>query len=84
MSQNENNEKTFSVIDYSSFFAVRHNPSGEEYPMGDGVDTLWENVDGEFCPACPGSDGFIELWEDSLNYDESSTMEAYFPQYLED
>lgn len=32
--------KTLSVIEYSSFFAVRHNPSGDENPMGDGVDTL--------------------------------------------
>ena len=34
----------FSVIEYSSFFAVRHNPSG----------------------------------------DEQSTLEAYFPEHLED
>ena len=31
----------FTVIEYSSFFAVRHNPTGDEHPMGDGADTLF-------------------------------------------
>lgn len=70
----------FEVIEYSSFFAVRHNPSGEEHPMGDGVDTLF-NEDGE--ALSPGTPDFIETWTEALNQDEQTTLEAYFPQYLE-
>lgn len=73
--------KQFSVIEYSSFFAVRHNPSGEEHPMGDGVDTLFDEDDNALSP---GTSDFIEAWEEALNADVRSTLEAYFPQYLED
>jgi hypothetical protein len=72
---------TFSVVEYFSLFAVRHNPSGDEHPMGDGVDTLFDQ-DGH--ALIPGTQGFIEAWEDSLNADATCTLEAYFPQYLED
>jgi hypothetical protein len=71
--------KTFSVIEYSSFFAVRHNPSGDEHPMGDGVDTLFNDEDA----LCPGTPGFVEAWEDCLNHDEQETLAAYFPQHQE-
>jgi hypothetical protein len=74
-------EKPFSVIEYSSFFAVRHNPSGDEHPMGDGVDTLFDE-EGE--ALSPGTPGFVEAWEKALNADEDGTLEAYFPQYVED
>lgn len=73
--------KTFTVIEYSSFFAVRHNRSGEEHPMGDGVDTLFDE-DGR--ALTPGSPGFVETWDEVLNADEQSTLEAYFPQHVED
>lgn len=73
--------KTFSVIEYSRFFAVRHNPSGDEHPMGDGVDTLFEQ-DGK--ALVPGLAGFVESWEDVLNADAQTTLEAYFPEHLED
>jgi hypothetical protein len=71
----------FTVIEYSSFFAVRHNPTGDEHPMGDGVDTLFDE-DGK--ALVPGTAGFIEAWEESLNVDEQSTVEAYFPEHMED
>ncbi len=73
--------KTFSVIEYSSFFAVRHNPSGDEHPMGDSVDTLFD-ADGK--ALVPGTPGFVEAWEAVLNADEQVTLEAYFPQHVED
>jgi hypothetical protein len=73
--------KTFTVVEYSSFFAVRHNPSGDEHPMGDGVDTLFDQ-EGE--ALVPGTLGFIESWEDVLNADARTTLEAYFPEQLED
>lgn len=73
--------KTFSVIEYSSFFAVRHNLTGDEHPMGDGVDTLFDD-DGKALK--PGTPSFVESWEQALNADEQTTLEAYFPQRLED
>lgn len=72
--------KTFSVIEYSSFYAIRHNESGEEHPMGDGVDTLI----GDDCrPISPATPGFREMWEDSLNTSEG-VLECYFPHLVED
>ena len=73
--------KMFSVIEYSSFFAVRHNPSGDEHPMGDGVDTLFNEEDEALSP---GVEGFVEAWEKSLNACEGETLEAYFPQHVEE
>lgn len=71
----------FDVIECSSFFAVRHKPSGEEHQMGDGVDTLFDD-DGK--ALSPGTPGFIETWADVLNGDEQMTLEAYFPQHEAD
>lgn len=71
----------FTVVEYSSFFAVRHNPSGDEHPMGDGVDTLFDHDDK---PLYPGTPGFIETWGEVLNADAESTLEAYFPQHISD
>ena len=71
----------FEVIEYSSFFAVRHIPSGEEHPMGDGVDTIFDE-DGT--ALWPGTPGFIETWTEALNSDQQTTLEAYFPQHQTD
>jgi hypothetical protein len=73
-------EKEFSVIEYSSFFAVRHNPTGNEHSMGDGVDTLFDSNDKALIP---GSEGFIEAWEECLNSSAGETMEAYFPDLVD-
>lgn len=70
----------FSVIEYSSFFAVRHIPSGAEHPMGDGVDTLFD----EDQALVPGTPGFIETWEVALNSEPGETLSAYFPQLTEE
>ena len=69
-------KRLFDVIEYSSFFAVRHNPSGEEHPMSDGVDALFDE-DGQ--ALVPGTPGFTEAWADALNADEQETLAAYFP-----
>ena len=71
----------FTVVEYSSFFAVRHNPSGDEHPMGDGVDTLFDDKGHALCPGTPG---FVETWEEVLNTDEDSTLEAYFHDRIDD
>ena len=72
--------KLFTVIEYLSFFAVRHNPSGDEHPMGDGVDTLFDENDRALSPGTPS---FAERWEEALNSGEQETLEAYFPEHLE-
>jgi hypothetical protein len=71
----------FSVIEYSSFFALRHNPSGDEHPLGDGVDALFDS-DGKVL--VPGTPGFVHVWTEVLNTDARTTLEAYFPQRLEE
>jgi hypothetical protein len=71
----------FTVIEYSSFFAVRHTPTGDEMPMGDGVDTLFD-ADGK--ALSPGSPGFVELWTKLLNESEGETYDAYFPELVAD
>ena len=70
----------FTVIEYSSFFAVRHNPTGNEHPMGDGVDTLFNEAGHSLSPGTPG---FIETWEAILDTDKEITLEAYFPEHAE-
>lgn len=72
--------KFFSVIEYSSFFAIRHIASGDEHPMGDGVDTLFDEAGKALTPGTPG---FVEIWEDVLNADTQTMMEAYFPHHLD-
>ena len=71
----------FTVVEYSSFFAVRHNPSGDEHPIGDGVDTLFDD---EGHSLYPGTPGFIETLQEVLNADADSTIETYFPQHISD
>ncbi len=79
--ENQTVDKVFSVVEYSSFFAVRHVPSGDEHPMGDGVDTLFDE---EGRALSPGTPDFVQAWENALNADEGGTLEAYFPEHLED
>lgn len=72
-------DRLFGVVEYMSFFAVRHNPTGEERPMGDGVDTIFTD-DGE--ALSPGTEGFVERWEAVLNSAPDETLEAYFPELV--
>jgi hypothetical protein len=67
----------FIVVEYSSFFAVRDTHTGQEHPLGDGVDTLF---DAEGNALIPGTPGFCEAWAEALNADEAETLEAYFEQ----
>ena len=67
----------FHVVEYLSFFAIRDTVTGQERPMGDGVDTLFD-ADGD--SISPGNVGFCEAWAEALNAAEAETMEAYFPE----
>jgi hypothetical protein len=66
----------FQVIEYSSFYAVRDSVTGNEHPMGDGVDTL-STPTGKIMRC--GTEYFRKTWEKALNETPSETLEAYFP-----
>jgi hypothetical protein len=72
--------KLFTVKEYFNHYACRHEPSGDEHPMGDGVDSVPKNDDGEFY--CAGDPELLAAWERMLNADPDTVMEAYFPQHL--
>lgn len=72
----EDDRAMFSVIEYGSFYAVRHNPTGREHPMGDGVDAVFDHNDN---PIPAGDPRLIPVWEAYLNADEDETLAAYFP-----
>ena len=67
----------FKVIEYSSFYAVLDTVTGEEHPMGDGVDTLFKE-NGK--AMSPGSEWFRLCWQRWLNESPEETLEAYFPE----
>jgi len=67
----------FIVIEYLSHYAVRDTQTGQERPMGDGVDTLF---DAEGTPISPGTPGFCQQWAKALNADEAETLAAYFSE----
>ena len=73
--------KLFTVIEYDSYYAVRHNPSGDEHPMSDGVDSLFTPKTDKAMR--PGSEYFRRTWERALNTDPDGTLEAYFPKHFE-
>lgn len=73
--------KTFEVVEYVSFFAVRHVATGKEHPMGDGVDSLFD-LDGN--AVTPGTEGFCDWWTKELNANIYDTYEAYFPELMEE
>ncbi len=66
----------FTVIEYSSGFAVRHNPTGQERWMSDGVGIEFGTED---APLTVGMPGFCDAWTKSANED-GDTLEAYFPE----
>jgi hypothetical protein len=69
----------FTVIEYLSFFAVRDTETGQERPIGDGVDTLFDADGDSISPETPS---FCEQWAEALNADQAETMAAYFPDQI--
>jgi hypothetical protein len=67
----------FQVIEYMSFFAIRDTVTGQEHPIGDGVDVL---TDADGTTISPGTANFCEAWASALNSDEGETLEAFFPE----
>lgn len=67
----------FIVIEYLSHFVVRDTQTGQERPMGDGVDVL---IDAEGTAILPGSPGFCLAWAEALNADEGETLAAHFTE----
>jgi hypothetical protein len=72
--------KTFRVVEYSSYFAIVHIKSGEEHPLSDGVDMLFDE-DGH--AMSPGDPAFVSTLEECFNADVGETLEAYFPHLAE-
>lgn len=70
-------KREFTVVEYASGYAVRHEPSGKEHWMGDGVGVL-ETPSGRAMR--PGTERFRQKWERYLNWTCDDTREAYFPE----
>jgi len=68
-------KRTFTVVEYGSHYSVRHNRSGREAVMGDGVDVVFDK-DGH--ALSPGTEKFRRQWQRDLNASAEETMEAYF------
>ena len=73
-------KRRFQVIEYSSFYAVYDTQTGNEYPMSDGVDSLFTQTGKSIKP---GTEYFRETWERSLNENPDETLEAYFPEQFD-
>lgn len=70
-------DKLFRVNEFSSGFEVEHIPTGKTHWMSDGVDVLFDENDKALSPGDPD---FRQKWEDALNEDAMTTLEAYFPE----
>lgn len=57
-------QKIFSVIEYASHFEIRHNASGKQHHLSDGVDAVFTPAGR---PMSPGAKGFVAAWERSFN-----------------
>ena len=67
--------KQFSVVEYSSGFAIVNNQTGKQHWLSDGVDALFTKSGKAMRP---GSEYFRKTWERSFNQNADETMEAYF------
>jgi hypothetical protein len=72
--------RPFAVEEFSSGFQLRHLLSGQVRWLGDGVDAL----DGNDGPLTPGGEAFCRVWADGLNADVQGTLEAYFPDLIQE
>jgi hypothetical protein len=70
-------KREFTVIEYASGYAVRHEPSGKQAWMSDGVDVLTTPTGRSMRP---GSEYFRKTWQEHLNQIAGDTREAYFPE----
>ena len=70
----------FAVIEHFNGFSLRHLPSGEEHWLSDGVDVIF---DAEGNALSPGDPEMIERWTEIFNVMPSETLEAYFPQFMD-
>jgi hypothetical protein len=61
----------FTVCEHHNGFSLQHNPSGKTHWLSDGVDV--------FDDLTPGHPDFRQRWEEELNADASTTLDAYFP-----
>ncbi len=69
-------DSRFKVREVFNGFVVEDTVTGQEASLGDGVDTLFDD---EGNALSPGTPGFTEYWENSLNDDWGMVLYAYFP-----
>lgn len=74
--EEEEEEKTFSVIEHYNGFELQHNATGKTHWLSDGVDV--------FDDITPGDPDFRQRWEDAFNSNVSETLNAYFPDLTEE
>lgn len=71
----------FQVNEHANGFSLTHLRSGKNHWLSDGVDVLFDADDN---PISPGTKGFVEKWTREFNSNVGETLEAYFPELLED
>jgi hypothetical protein len=85
---NEIPPDTFTVVEHHSGFELIHNPTGKTHWLSDGVDAIGFDEgygdDEEPVTLSPGVLGFVELWTEDMNNSESETLEAYFPELVDE
>ena len=74
----------FSVNEHATGFSVTHRDTDKTHWLSDGVDVLTMCLDDTEVTLRPGTLGFVETWEDSLNSNVGETLEAYFPDLVEE
>lgn len=69
-------EQLFKVHQHFNGYELEHIPSGQRHWLGDGVDSVPLNDEGDYM--LPGGEEFRLAWEAELNADIATTLEAYF------
>lgn len=71
----------FSVVERFNGYELKDRISGKTHWLSDGIDVL-STANGK--PVNPGSEYFRRLWTSAFNRSQGETLEAYFPELLDD
>jgi hypothetical protein len=67
---------TFSVVRYGQYFRIRHNATGQEMFVGNGINVIFDAATNQ--PVSPNDEHFIEMWENDLNEHAGEIWEDFF------
>lgn len=67
---------TYSIIRRGQYFYIRHNVTGQERFVGNGINVIFDAATNQ--PVSPDDERFIEMWEDDLNGHAGEIWEDYF------